>query len=73
VADTIAAVLAGLAAGALFEVLRRASVTTILAAISALLLLIGWRLGRIERYLKRRFPTAKQRDYEWSQMDPGGH
>jgi hypothetical protein len=45
----------------------------LLVAIVLLLLPIGWRLGRIDDRLREKFPTAKEQDYEWSQVDPAGH
>ena len=49
------------------------SVQTLLVVIAVLLILILWKLMRIDARLKERFPTEKEQDYEWSQDDPTGH
>jgi hypothetical protein len=49
------------------------SVETLLIVIAILLLVILGEVGKIGRRLKERFPTEKERDYEWSQKDPMGH
>jgi hypothetical protein len=46
---------------------------TLLLVIVSLLLGIFWRLGNIDARLRKQFPTEKERDYEWSQIDPMGH
>jgi hypothetical protein len=49
------------------------SLQTLLAAIAILLFLILWKLIKIDRRLKERFPTEEEQDYEWSKKDPMGH
>jgi hypothetical protein len=44
-----------------------------LVVIAVLLLLILWKLSRIDSRFKERFPTEKEEDYEWSKKDPMGH
>ena len=46
---------------------------TLLLVIAFLLLGIFWRLGNIDARFRKRFPTKKEQDYEWSQIDPMGH
>jgi hypothetical protein len=45
----------------------------LLLVIAFLLLGIFWRVGNIDARLRKRFPTEKEQDYEWSQRDPMGH
>ena len=49
------------------------NIETLLVVIAVLLLLILWKVGKIDGRLKERFPTEKEADYEWSQKDPMGH
>ncbi len=51
----------------------RVNIQTLLVVIAVLLLLILWKLSKIDGRLKERFPTEKEEDYEWSQKDPMGH
>jgi len=51
----------------------KVDIPTMLVVIAALLVLILWKLSRIDSRLKERFPTEKEADYEWSQKDPMGH
>ena len=44
-----------------------------LIVIAVLLFLIFVEISKIGNRLKDRFPTEKERDYEWSQKDPMGH
>jgi len=46
---------------------------TLLVLIAILLFMILWKVGNIDSRLKKRFPTEKEQDYEWSQKDPMGH
>jgi len=47
--------------------------TTMLFVIAVLLALILWKISNIDARLKERFPTEREKDYEWSQKDPMGH
>ncbi|MHB8541870.1 MAG: hypothetical protein ACYDCD_13175 [Candidatus Acidiferrales bacterium] len=49
------------------------SIQVLLALIALLLFLVLWRVGRIDSRMKERFPTEKEKDYQWSQKDPMGH
>jgi len=49
------------------------NIQTLLVVIAFLLLLILWKLTKIDSRLKERFPTEKEEDYHWSQKDPIGH
>jgi hypothetical protein len=44
-----------------------------LIVIAVLLLMIFLRLGDIAKRLRERFPTEKERDYDWAMRDPHGH
>lgn len=48
-------------------------VSSLLIVIALLLLGILLRLGKIDARLKERFPTEKERDRKWAQIDPMGH
>jgi len=45
----------------------------LLVAIAVLLFMIWLNVASINKRLKERFPTEKERDYEFSQKDPMGH
>lgn len=49
------------------------NIETLLAVIVVLLVLILWKLSKIDARMKERFPTEKEADYKWSQGDPMGH
>jgi hypothetical protein len=49
------------------------NIQTLLVIVAILLLLILWKISRIDGRLKDRFPTEKEQDYKWSQVDPMGH
>jgi hypothetical protein len=48
-------------------------IVALLWTIVVLLALILASVVSISRWLKERFPTEKEQDYEWSQNDPAGH
>ena len=48
-------------------------VSFLLLVIALLLVGILGRLGKIDARLKERFPTEKEQDREWAQIDPMGH
>jgi hypothetical protein len=49
------------------------NIETLLAVIVVLLVLILWKLSKIDTRMKEHFPTEKEADYEMSQKDPMGH
>jgi hypothetical protein len=42
-------------------------------AITLLLLVIAYRVTKIDERLKERFPTEKEADHQWAMQDPMGH
>lgn len=44
-----------------------------LLMIVILLLSIDYKLGKINRRMRERFPTEKEQDYDWAMKDPMGH
>ena len=41
--------------------------------IIGLLVLIFWKIAKINQRLKRQFPTEDEEDLEWAKADPLGH
>jgi hypothetical protein len=48
-------------------------IAALLGVIAVFLLMISWKVDDIAKRLKERFPTEKERDYEWAKKDPMGH
>lgn len=45
----------------------------LLLAIAVLLALILFKLDKIDKRMKERFPTEKEADHQWALKDPMGH
>jgi hypothetical protein len=45
----------------------------LLAIIAGLLFSIDFRVGKIDRRMRERFPTDKEQDFDWAKKDPMGH
>lgn len=45
----------------------------LLAIIAVLLFSIDFRMGKIDRRMRERFPSDKEQDSDWAKKDPMGH
>ena len=45
----------------------------VLLMVVVLMVLLCFDVSKIVGQLRKHFPTARERDYQWSQRDPMGH